>query len=246
MGCGASTKKPSPPAAEKSGEGCEKVDRKLNVLCLHGTTMSGASMQGMFKWKECGIEPFCQDIAIFYYPTGPCVVAANHAIWKAAPEAGPPGPDKRHWWTMKNKWDFGDKNFADAEKTLKEFVDTEIQAPVDVILGYSQGAAAASKVLNDVKSGKWKQENMNSIKGAIFHGCPEHPKILPSVGKTVKSLHCNGRTDPLTSLAGAKKHASAFKDSTIFEFDGGHEVRKNQQEPVRKFLLMIKEGRARE
>ena len=42
---------------------------KLNVLVLHGTTMNGKEMKDMYKWKECGIEPFCSDIANFYYPT---------------------------------------------------------------------------------------------------------------------------------------------------------------------------------
>ena len=61
MGCGVSkvvsqVESPFEPVAQ---------DRKLNVLVLHGTTMCGDSMKGMFRWKECGIELASQDIANF-------------------------------------------------------------------------------------------------------------------------------------------------------------------------------------
>lgn len=212
----------------------------MNVLCLHGTTMSGDSMRNMFRWKECAIETECADIATFYYPTGPCVVAKDHPIFKVAPQSGPPGPDKRHWFTMKNKWDFSEKAFADARKVLTDFADKEVGGPIDVILGYSQGAAACTQILNEITKNKIKNNHLKCTRGAIFLGCPDYPKPDKQTGERIKSLHCNGKKDPLTSLGSAKKHAAAFKDDTFFEYDGGHDVRKVCVPPIRNFLLSLR------
>lgn len=203
-------------------------------------------MQRMFRWKECAIEPTCEDIANFYYPTGPCVVSKKHPIWKMAPGAGPPGADKRHWWTMGNKWDFSSKAFKDARKVIKEFVDKEVGGPIDVVCGYSQGAAAATQLLNDIFDGKNDSANLKCIHGAIFLGCPEDPKVSASVSNRVRSLHCNGNKDPLTKLSGAKKHAAQFEHDTFFEFDGTHDIRKPCADPFRRFLLTLQNGRATE
>lgn len=237
MGCGASSKPKSRALVFPAIE-----DRKVNVLVLHGTTMDGPEMKGMYKGKECGIETFCDDIANFYYPTGPCIVAQNHPIYEAIPDRKKRGNASRHWWKMTNKWKFADDNFDDAGKAILKFVNEEVKQTIDVIAGYSQGAAATTQVLNWLQKGKMASEYLDNVTGAIFHGCPAHPHPLPEVGASVKSLHCNGKTDPLTSLVGAKGHAAAFSDDTFFEFDGGHEVQKIQQEPVREFLLRVKNG----
>jgi len=228
-------------------------DRKLVCLVLHGTTMDGEEMKGMYKSKECGIDPFCQDIAEFYYATGPCVVSKNHEIWKAigVERRDKRGDKARHWYTMGDKWDFGPKNFAKARTSLAKFVESEIGKPVDVIIGYSQGAAATTQILNDLYDTKMKNPygtkhflDKASVRAAIFHGCPKHPKPNnESIGQNVFALHCNGDKDPLTGLKEAKEHASNFgANGTFFEFEGGHEVQKVQQEPVRKFLLNVKGG----
>eukprot|EP00929_Paragymnodinium_shiwhaense_P017806 TRINITY_DN12755_c0_g2_i1.p1 TRINITY_DN12755_c0_g2~~TRINITY_DN12755_c0_g2_i1.p1 ORF type:complete len:257 (-),score=40.01 TRINITY_DN12755_c0_g2_i1:186-956(-) len=251
MGCGSSSKAKGVvenPSSKAKGVVENPIafpaigDRKLNVLVLHGTSMDGPEMQGMYKWKECGIETFCNDIANFYYPTGPCIVAKNHAFYTAVPDRKTRGDKGRHWWKMTDKWKFSDDNFDNARQTIVKFLNEEVKQTIDVIAGYSQGAAATTQVLNDLHKGKMASEHLKSVRGAIFHGCPQHPHPVPAVCTSVKSLHCNGTTDPLTSLEGAKKHAAAFKDGTFFEFEGGHEVRKIQQEPVRQFLLQLKTG----
>jgi predicted esterase len=219
-------------------------DRKLNVLVLHGTTMNGKKMKDMYKWKECGIEPFCSDIANFYYPTGPCIVSKNHAIWKAVPDVKPKTPagyqSSRHWWTMKDKWKFENSNFGEARVAITKFVEEEVKGTIDVMIGYSQGAGAVTQVMNDLQKGTMSSKYLKNVRGVIFEGCPSYPIPLPAVGGSVRSLHCNGISDPLTSLRGAKKHAALFNDSTFFQFKGGHEVRTVQKEPIRKFLLNIK------
>ena len=178
-------------------------------------------MRNMFKWKECGIEPFCADIANFYYPTAPCVVADNHPIFESAPHTLPPGPDKRHWWTMTDKWDFSSEKFKDARKAISEFVDEEVKGPVDVILGYSQGAAATTQVLNEVYSGQWPDNCLKGVAAAIFLGCPHHPRPSNEVGAAVEALFCNGDKDPLTSLKGAKEHATNSKIVTFSSTKAG-------------------------
>ena len=108
---------------------------------------------------------------------------------------------------------------------------------MDVILGYSQGAAATTRVLNEVYSGQWPDNCLKGVEAAIFLGCPRHPEPSKEVGAAVEALFCNGDKDPLTSLKGAKEHAAKFENSHFFEYKGGHDVRKNQQAPIRNFLL---------
>jgi len=222
--------------------GPSKKGNKLNVLCLHGTTMSGSSMKGLLSWKECGVArgDGCADIAQFFYPDGPCVVTDNHPIWKMAPQAGPPGPNKRHWWKMTNKWDFGDAAFKDARQTLCDFVDNKVEGPVDVILGYSQGAAACTMLMNDVLSGKVRNAKLAAVKGIVFLGCPSHPKPNDKLRAwSGSTLHCNGKKDPLTPLKKAKEHAQVLKNNTFFEYDGTHGLRNPIVPPIRKFLQSL-------
>jgi len=257
MGCGGSKKNqvvvlPAPAKAEEAewkntpatvvvASAPVARGRKLNVLCLHGTTMSGKTMKWLLN-ASSGIEPACQDLANFYYPTGPCVVHKNHKIWKAAPGAGPPGPDKRHWYTMGTGWDLSSKAFEGARKVLREFADKEVGGPIDVVCGYSQGAAAATQLLNDIFEGGEKNKNLKCIKGAIFLGCPSHPEPCHNAGRDVRSLHCNGDNDPLTSLAGARKHAARFKNDTFFEFKGTHDIKTPCADPFRQFLFALRGG----
>jgi hypothetical protein len=140
---------------------------------------------------------------------------------------------------MKDKWEMGSKQFVDARKVIQEFVDKEVGGPIDVVCGYSQGAAAATQLLNDISDDTIKNANLNCIRGAIFLGCPTHPKASASVSNAVMSLHCNGNKDPLTKLSGAKAHAASFENDTFFEYDGTHDIRKFCADPVRQFLLAL-------
>merc|ERR1712113_576594 len=142
--------------------------------------------------------------------------------------------------------DFSSKAFENARKVIKEFADREVGGPIDVVCGYSQGAAATTQLLNDIFDGKIKNDNLKCIKGAIFLGCPNIPKVSANVSNAVRSLHCNGDKDPLTKLSDAKKHAAQFKDDTFFEFDGTHDIRKPCANPIRQFLLTLQNGKATE
>ena len=144
---------------------------------------------------------------------------------------------------MGDTWDFSSKAFADAWKILNEFADKEVGGPIDVVCGYSQGVAAATELLNNIFDGKETHSNLMGIKGAIFLGSPPTPAATVKTGQQVMSLHCNGNKDPLTSLAGARRHASPFKTDTFFEFEGTHDIRTPCADPFRQFLLALKSGR---
>eukprot|EP00933_Yihiella_yeosuensis_P035471 TRINITY_DN2901_c0_g2_i1.p2 TRINITY_DN2901_c0_g2~~TRINITY_DN2901_c0_g2_i1.p2 ORF type:complete len:113 (+),score=17.81 TRINITY_DN2901_c0_g2_i1:523-861(+) len=105
-------------------------------------------------------------------------------------------------------------------------------------MGYSQGSAAATRLLNELCDGRIKHEHLEQIFGAVFLGCPKNPGPSAEVGHAILSLHCNGGKDPLTGLDGAKAHAAKFKDSTVWvNKGGGHEVSTPYIEPIRQFLL---------
>ena len=212
--------------------------RKLNVLCLHGTMGDGASMRSSCRWLEIA----CEDCADFYYPSGPCEVSAGHPIWAmTGGMGGPPGPTKRHWFTMHDEWDFSEAAFADAKISLNEFIDAEIGGPVDVVLGFSQGVAAATELVNSVFAKTFENAHVcdSPIAAMILFGSPEHPLPSSEAAAAVKSLHINGDSDPLTPLAGARMHASSFHADTFVEFQGGHTTHAGLNE-ARQFLLSLR------
>merc|ERR1719203_401811 len=150
--------------------------------------------------NQAGIIIACKDIAVFHTPTGPAAISPGHPIWKMAPQAGPPGPEKRHWWTMGNKWDFSDKAFAEARKVLQDFAKEEVKGPIDVVLGFSQGAAACTQILNNVADGQMKAPEFKDLRGAIMIGCPAFPRPDSTVAGRTKVLVINSAGDKLTSL----------------------------------------------
>ena len=146
-------------------------------------------------------------------------MSKNHAIWKAIPDEKPKTPEgyqsKRHWWTMKDTWKFENSNFGEARVAITKFVEEEVKGTIDVMIGYSQGAGAVTQVMNDLQKGTMSSKNLKNVRGVIFQGCPSNPRPLPAVGESVRSLHCNGISDPLCSLGGAKAHAALFNDRLI-------------------------------
>lgn len=91
------------------------------------------------------------------------------------------------------------------------------------MIGFSQGAAACTQILNDVLSGKLKSEYLNDVKGIVFFGCPNFPKPNNMTKEwNGQTLHVNGTNDPLTGLKGAQEHAKMFKNDTFFIYEGDH------------------------
>eukprot|EP00928_Gymnodinium_smaydae_P063913 TRINITY_DN4738_c0_g1_i11.p1 TRINITY_DN4738_c0_g1~~TRINITY_DN4738_c0_g1_i11.p1 ORF type:complete len:328 (-),score=-0.32 TRINITY_DN4738_c0_g1_i11:106-1089(-) len=237
-----SGKPPNPatttPSPTPSGNSRALGRRKLNVLALHGAGQSGPEM--MHIMGRCGALKSCSSIANFYYPTGPNVVRNLVSTWVLPPK---PRGFKRHWYNMGLRFSFSGALFNNARRSIQKFVDKEVRGPVDVICGYSQGAMAATQLLNDIFSGKIQNEKLQKVRAAIFFGTPaprkwSSPSVSREVGKRVKSLHCHGNRDDLTPLRGARRHARAFKNSTFHVYRGPHEPR-SIGNVMRRFLLSL-------
>eukprot|EP00928_Gymnodinium_smaydae_P027185 TRINITY_DN2109_c0_g1_i3.p1 TRINITY_DN2109_c0_g1~~TRINITY_DN2109_c0_g1_i3.p1 ORF type:complete len:305 (+),score=32.86 TRINITY_DN2109_c0_g1_i3:161-1075(+) len=246
--------KGKPPSSETSSEQTAQGDddetgtiktrttitgQKLNVLVLHGTAQSGPEMKRYFD--NLRVTGALKDIANLYYPTGPHVVPRWHPLILFRRKQY--SQNNRHWYNMGAGRNFNSALFNEARRSIPQFVDREIRGPVDVIVGYAQGAAAATQLLNDVFAGRIKNENLKNIRAAIFLAVPQPgssraPSASAEVGQKVKSLHCHGRSDGITSVAGARRHAAAFKNDTFHVYNGGHALT-SIAEPMKRFLLSL-------
>eukprot|EP00928_Gymnodinium_smaydae_P027188 TRINITY_DN2109_c0_g1_i8.p1 TRINITY_DN2109_c0_g1~~TRINITY_DN2109_c0_g1_i8.p1 ORF type:complete len:306 (+),score=30.65 TRINITY_DN2109_c0_g1_i8:161-1078(+) len=247
--------KGKPPSSETSSEQTAQGDddetgtiktrttitgQKLNVLVLHGTAQSGPEMKRYFD--NLRVTGALKDIANLYYPTGPHVVPRWHPLILFRRKQY--SQNNRHWYNMGSSRNFKSSLFNAARRTISEFVDKKIPGDVDVIVGYAQGAAAATQVLNDVNSGKIQNEKLKKIQGAIFLAVPtpgsdSAPSVSREVGQRVKSLHCQGRFDTINSVRGARRHAAAFKKDTFHVYMGGHSLT-SLGGPIRRFLLSLR------
>eukprot|EP00801_Mesodinium_rubrum_P004865 Mrub_04868.p1 GENE.Mrub_04868~~Mrub_04868.p1 ORF type:complete len:248 (+),score=21.64 Mrub_04868:47-790(+) len=216
-------------------------NEKLRVLVLHGTLMCGRAMKNMSELIGFGKEINVGKNIEFYYPDGPCEVTLNHPFYKQMPWMLPPGPNKRHWWTMTDKWDFRGENFEDARKCLFKFLDEKVKKPIHVLMGYSQGSMACTQIINDVLKGKLKSKYLNNLKGIVFMATPIHPQPNELTRKwDGLTLHLNGTFDSLTQLANAQQHANLFKNNTFFHYVGDHSLSPACNSTIREFMQTLR------
>eukprot|EP00928_Gymnodinium_smaydae_P027189 TRINITY_DN2109_c0_g2_i1.p1 TRINITY_DN2109_c0_g2~~TRINITY_DN2109_c0_g2_i1.p1 ORF type:complete len:310 (+),score=52.94 TRINITY_DN2109_c0_g2_i1:161-1090(+) len=222
------------------------TSRKMNVLVLHGTAHSGPEMKREFD--RIGVTEAWKAIANVYYPPGPHKVSQQHAWYSE---------DNQHWYNMGADWNFSSALFNEARRSITQFVDKEIEGDVDVIVGHGQGAVAATQLLNDIYAGEGTQvfndfysgsarsKKLDGVRAAIFLGVSQPglhgaPSASRNVGKSVQSLHCQGRDDTITPVDGARRHAEAFTNDTFHVYNGDHSLKSDEiLEPMTDFLLSL-------
>eukprot|EP00931_Biecheleriopsis_adriatica_P120716 TRINITY_DN95817_c0_g1_i1.p1 TRINITY_DN95817_c0_g1~~TRINITY_DN95817_c0_g1_i1.p1 ORF type:complete len:286 (+),score=31.03 TRINITY_DN95817_c0_g1_i1:51-908(+) len=175
--------------------------RKLNVLCLHGFSMNGERMH-----EKCQIwERHCSDLATFHYPTAP-VVADAQDILVAEALGLPMHSDMRRWAST----------WQQSKEFIQDYVSEKIGSTVDVVLGFSQGAAIAMKILRET----WLSPLLQNIMAAIFVASPK--LRTEAFTKDLPTLHIIASADNIVDVHEALEIAAHFTEPTILEHPGGH------------------------
>ena len=207
------------------------------ILCLHGYTQNGS----IFKKKLAGLEKYIKQHcpnAVFTFPTAPHEAQEE---WVTLDEedlaVGGAAVQSRSWWaktpsaadgaemtmgvkmTEGVKMKVGPSSYGGWDKSLELLEGVRMtKGPFDVVLGFSQGAAAAALL-----AVAWKVPACVTAGGYVARGHPlaaalelgEHP---------VRTLHAAGANDTLVTETASQELASLFQRPVFFAHDGGHAI----------------------
>ena len=184
--------------------------RKLNVVCLHGITMSADMLR---NWEAMrSLEEKCADIATFHYVTAPHTFEPNAFTRKhAMPNRG------QQWFTDAPP----DHGFGASCKAVTDFMDEKVvDGPADVLLGYSQGGLMAANVLQYLPDAAPFQR----LRGAVFLHAPDFMGNAPSekLCPSLKTLHVTGSRDAVVPPSNSAQLARRFVHFEEVTHDGLH------------------------
>lgn len=185
--------------------------RRLRLLCLHGFrgTGRGLSVQlaPLLVGQERNVELLCPD--------APAAEPGGFGWWNAQPIEGVAPPGKHYeGWAETRAW--ASKFFAH-------------EAPIDGVLGFSQGAALTA-LLVGLRAARLPGASQPPIAfdfavliGGFASRDPEHAPLFESAFD-LPSLHLIGRADRIVPPSVSLALASRFAAPTLVEHEGGHVI----------------------
>ncbi|KAG6617932.1 serine hydrolase-like [Phytophthora cinnamomi] len=198
--------------------------RPIRVLCLHGWRTSGdilqrqtAALRQAFGAKA---ELVCIDAP--WAASGP----APELVRSFYGQSGP----FYQWWDALRREDGAAYRYEGLEQSL-DYLVGQVQAlgGVDAVLGFSQGAAAATLLtahyLATVGRVPWR---VCVLVGGFYPRTPETRQLLDAARTSadgaidVPSVHVVGRADPLAPKAEKLFRSFAAASRVRFEHDEGH------------------------
>ena len=180
----------------------------LNVLCLHSYAASGK----LFKVQMRDLVNECKDFAEFHFPNAP------HRIEEMKPGAA------YSWWSAQEKVQRGSMEYIGKDVMFDYIKERNSHhGSFDVVLGYSQGACAAIKIITERPD--VCDNNLKLI--GCMGGFPPRDVTNDSTEfqqLDIPSIHLVGAFDnvvlPLWSMAATKM----FKNPEIVVHSGSHDV----------------------
>lgn len=213
-GAGAGTAMPAPPAPAK-----------LRVLALHGYRQNGAVFRSRLGHLRKGLKAKCD----FFFLDAPHAAPGEPEV-EGMDGAGT-REDPRSWWV----WDDGagaagrpslvaSYRGLDASLTLLKAALAE-HAPIDGILGFSQGGAMAALLLSDLAAAGTPLPAFAILAGAFAPRDPAAAAALAAARLTTPTLFIAGDADALVPRARSEELAAAFAgDAAWLRHPGGHAV----------------------
>jgi predicted esterase len=201
------------------------MGRPIRVLCLHGWRTSGSILQRQTSALRQAFGPKAELVYV-------------DAPWDAsgpAPELvrsfyGKSGPFYQWWDAVKREENSEAFRYEGFEHSLDYLVgQVQAQGPVDALLGFSQGAAAATLLtafyLSNYDHVPWKA---CVLVGGFYPRNAETQQLLDSAKTSVdgaidvSSVHVVGRTDPLAPKSEKLFRCFTSSKRVKFEHDEGH------------------------
>ncbi|GMM38761.1 putative serine hydrolase [Saccharomycopsis crataegensis] len=195
------------------------------VLCLHGFAQTGP----VFSAKSSGFRKMLKKSKIeTLYLDGPVNLTAEDLPFDAS-GLGADGNDFKSWW-----YNIDDFNIDPAIETVKSYIKEH--GPFDGILGFSQGAAFAQLITNNMES----LGNTKPVKFAVYFSgyvtknLPVNEKYLANKIE-IPTLHVMGEQDTVVGNDRSMEFVEKYTKpgtATVFKHPGGHYV--PNQKPVVK------------
>jgi hypothetical protein len=184
--------------------------KKLNVLCLHGCTLTASTFKILPEMRS--IENRFKDQCNFQYITAPFPAMAEGA-----------GLIGNTWFSMARPPDFG---YSTSAKLCEDAVSKFGGEPIDVLIGYSKGGQMAATLI-------WQKSKLcNNLKGAIMFRATDigSCNIARSaigfgvnIDLQIPTLHLYSSWDGLVlKEIHSKNLASRFRNKTEIEVSGCH------------------------
>lgn len=200
---------------------------KIKVLALHGFAQTGPG----FYSKSSKLRKVAKQLGIeLVYMNGP-ILLTNDDLPFDANKLGAEGTEYRGWFKVTP-----DASLQPAIDSISDFIKEN--GPFDGVLGFSQGAAMAQMITNNME----ELGNTKPVKfGVYFSGFVSENK---AVGKylskklSVPTLHIMGELDTLVSNERSMEFVDKYCEpgtATVFKHPGGHYV-PHQLAPVRLWV----------
>lgn len=212
------------------------MPNKLRILALHGGYQNGT----VFNLKRTkDLQKKLKDIAEFVCVDGPILATRSNELID----------ERRSWFN----WDENDPELFEAyihmdeitwwkfEDTCKYLNDIWIsKGPFDGVLGFSQGAEAASVWIDDrIRSGVF--DSLPKFFIAISAFLRPKPLNFPNYASKlieIPSLHIFGLADQYIPPSRSLELAEIYVNSRIYQHQGTHVVPQKSEdcEEIRSFL----------
>ncbi|CAE8622835.1 unnamed protein product [Polarella glacialis] len=182
--------------------------RKLIVVCLHGITQNCDGFESHSKplWSQCN------DVADFFFPSGPHLIDENHSFCKK--QNMKPGPNSRTR-TLDGNGDRS-KGRDDFTTYLTEFIEKEVPGPVDVLLGYSQGGFTIHQLWQSPRL----SQKLHEVRAVIILMSGGDSRRSPP--KKLRSLHIMGLQDKIVQNETSENSARGYVNPVVAKFIVDH------------------------
>lgn len=181
----------------------------MRILVLHGFGQSGEVVRRKCKklLRGLGAEVLCPD--------GPLSIAHPPRVGEETPEPG------HAWFYLNPETPNHSGEYLQRASTEWFEVDRALEllralAPVDVIVGFSQGAMMARYAARELGCTK-----ICYISGAAR---PLATNLAPLSDAHVDTLHCYGESDQVVSREESLELAALYPNATVFVHSSGHVI----------------------
>lgn len=199
---------------------------RRRVLCLHGYGMDPAAMPAQLQagtwreaWAEVGVVPELVGLE------GPHVPAERLRGAAAGGDAAP----SRCWWHARGGSDSGDgeefRYVGAVESMVRVAEALEREAPVDCLLGFSQGAALAALCLASLGAAPRAAVLVSGFRPRDCALAVELQAMRGPAGARLRTLHVVGARDALIEPEESRALSQVFAQhghAQVFLHGAGH------------------------